>query len=83
MINLPDLRGVFVRGQDNSKGYHAGRALGTYQQDTYVSHSHAIYDSGSISLSGTSTRSSNGNHIHTTSLAAASYLDLLHLGVGL
>ena len=31
---------------------------------------HGIYDSGSISLSGTSTTSSNGNHIHTTSLAA-------------
>ena len=35
-----------------------------------MSHSHTIYDSGSISLSGTTTTSSNGNHIHTTSLAA-------------
>ena len=35
-----------------------------------MSHSHAIYDSGSISLSGTTTTSSNGSHIHTTSLAA-------------
>ena len=63
MINLPDLRGVFVRGQDNSKGYDTGRALGSYQQDAYASHSHTIYDSGSISLSGTTTTSSNGNHI--------------------
>ena len=42
MTNIPDLRGVFVRGQDNSKGYDTGRALGSYQQDAYVSHSHTI-----------------------------------------
>ena len=31
MTNLPDLRGVFVRRQDNRKGCDTGRALGSYQ----------------------------------------------------
>ena len=28
---LPDLRGVFIRGNDNGRGLDAGRALGSYQ----------------------------------------------------
>lgn len=30
---LPDLRGVFIRGNDNGRGLDAGRALGSYQDD--------------------------------------------------
>src|SRR5690606_21375918 len=38
MENVPDLRGAFVRGLDNGKGYDVGRAFGSYQQDTYANH---------------------------------------------
>lgn len=31
--NLPDLRGTFIRGWDNGKGYDSGRGLLTYQGD--------------------------------------------------
>lgn len=29
---LPDMRGVFIRGYDHSKGYDPGRSLGSYQE---------------------------------------------------
>ena len=70
MTNVPDLRGVFVRGLDNNKGYDTGRSLGTYQTDTYASHSHTIQSSGSMSLSGTATTSTSGVHQHRTALGA-------------
>lgn len=41
-FNLPDLRGEFIRGFDDSRGVDAGRALGTYQADSLKSHTHGI-----------------------------------------
>lgn len=41
-FNLPDLRGVFLRGLDDGKGYDTGRAIGTYQADDLKSHSHYL-----------------------------------------
>ena len=40
--NLPDLRGVFIRGWDNGKGYDTGRGILTYQADELKSHTHSI-----------------------------------------
>lgn len=40
-FNLPDLRGEFVRGWDDSRGVDAGRALGTHQMDALQDHVHA------------------------------------------
>lgn len=45
-FNLPDLRGVFLRGLDSNKGYDASRAFGSYQADNYPSHTHPITDPG-------------------------------------
>lgn len=45
-FNLPDLRGVFLRGLDSNKGYDASRTFGSYQADGYPSHSHTITDPG-------------------------------------
>jgi microcystin-dependent protein len=47
-FNLPDGRGVFVRGLDSSRGLDPGRVLGTYQADSYAAHTHAnsLYDPG-------------------------------------
>ena len=57
MSNVPDLRGSFVRGLDNGKGYDSGRTLGSYQADTFQSHSHTMNNAGS--------------HNHMTPVAAA------------
>lgn len=40
-FNVPDARGVFLRGLDESRGLDASRALGTYQDDDVASHSHS------------------------------------------
>ncbi|BAG41644.1 phage tail collar domain protein [Ralstonia phage phiRSL1] len=45
-FNLPDLRGVFVRGWDNGRGQDPGRVFGTYQGDAFRSHNHAVSDPG-------------------------------------
>lgn len=41
-FNLPDLRGEFVRGWDNSKGTDSGRAFGSFQDEAFKAHKHAI-----------------------------------------
>jgi len=39
-FNLPDLRGEFIRGFDDSRGIDIGRALGSYQVDKFKNHDH-------------------------------------------
>lgn len=39
---LPDLRGEFIRGWDNSRGVDSGRSFGTFQADELKSHTHSI-----------------------------------------
>lgn len=41
-FNLPDLRGEFIRGWDDSRGIDAGRALGVWQADSLKSHTHTV-----------------------------------------
>ena len=41
-FNLPDDRGVFLRGRDASKGYDTNRAFGTAQNDDFKIHTHGI-----------------------------------------
>lgn len=49
-FNVPDLRGMFLRGTGtNATGSStgaAGPAVGTYAADTYLNHSHAVTDPG-------------------------------------
>lgn len=52
-FNVPDMRGEFLRGWDDSRGVDPGRQLGTAQGDQNKSHSH----SGSTD--------SGGGHSHT------------------
>lgn len=37
---VPDFRGVFLRGLDESKGYDTSRTMGSEQADAFVSHTH-------------------------------------------
>lgn len=41
-FTLPDLRGEFLRGLDDSRGIDSGRSLGTAQSDAYQGHYHSI-----------------------------------------
>lgn len=39
-FNIPDLRGVFIRGWDNGRGVDTGRTFGTAQDDSIPDHTH-------------------------------------------
>ena len=41
-FNVPDLRGSFIRGHDDGRGFDSGRAFGNYQADEFASHDHSI-----------------------------------------
>ncbi len=45
-FNIPDLRGLFVRGKDNGRGLDPNRLLGSYQDSDNKSHAHGVYDPG-------------------------------------
>ncbi|MNR88483.1 Phage Tail Collar Domain protein [compost metagenome] len=61
-FNLPDLRGMFVRGWALG-GYPTdpGRVLGSYQPDDFLSHNHPLTDAGH---SHTGSTNSAGSHFH-------------------
>lgn len=41
-FNVPDLRGEFVRGLDDSRGVDSGRVLGSAQVDDFKAHAHPV-----------------------------------------
>lgn len=41
-FNVPDLRGEFVRGWDDSRGVDSGRSFGSSQSDANKQHNHAV-----------------------------------------
>lgn len=43
-FNVPDLRGEFVRGLDDSRGVDSGRVLGSTQGDAFKAHNHASFN---------------------------------------
>ena len=40
-FNVPDLRGEFIRGWDDSRGVDSGRSFGSFQADEFKSHTHS------------------------------------------
>ena len=48
-FNLPDLRGEFVRGWDNSRGIDSSRTFGSFQDEAFKSHNHTYTRSQSPS----------------------------------
>ena len=65
-FNVPDFRGVFLRGLDNSRGLDPSRALGTLQSSQNLSHTHT----GTVDAAGTHTHTASsdgqGQHNHST-----------------
>lgn len=45
-FNVPELRGEFMRGLDDSRGVDTGRALGSAQSGQNASHTHGVTDPG-------------------------------------
>jgi microcystin-dependent protein len=60
---LPDLRGEFLRGWDDSRGIDVGRSFGTSQTANIASHTHSASDSGHSHVASTSVDS----HSHSAS----------------
>jgi microcystin-dependent protein len=63
---LPDLRGVFLRGNDSGRGVDPGRTPGTYQESANRSHTHTgvAHPDGAHTHPGSST-SLDGRHRHS------------------
>ncbi len=80
-FNLPDLRGVFIRGWDTDNRFDLERKFGSYQDDQMQSHIHK--DSGH---SHSSSVSSNGSHSHSSNVSPKIYEEdstsLLNKGYG-
>lgn len=52
-FNLPDLRGEFLRGWDDSRGVDSGRTFGSSQTDDLKSHTHTtLANSGQLGTGG-------------------------------
>lgn len=65
-FNIPDARGVFLRGLDNGRGLDPSRALGTFQSSANLSHTHTgstSSDSHNHTVTGTAT--AVADHVHT------------------
>ena len=56
-FQLPDLRGEFIRGLDNSRGVDTGRGLGSAQADQFQNHEHPM-----TSIDGTFVYGTQQNH---------------------
>ena len=50
-FNVPDLRGEFVRGWDDSRGVDSGRSFGSSQSDANKQHNHTATSTSTISPS--------------------------------
>ena len=73
-FNLPDLRGQFVRGWDNSAGVDSGRSFASSQSDQNKSHNHSITDSGHFHYafrSGNQGERQHSSNLNTTNFAAS------------
>lgn len=51
-FNVPDLRGEFPRGWDDSRGIDSGRAFGSAQTDEFEAHYHLMQSSGGSQING-------------------------------
>ena len=73
-FNLPDLRGEFVRGLDNSRGVDSGRTLGSFQDHQIESHTHTgtSGDAGSDPTKEGGGRRNSDDGVYTTGATGGS-----------
>lgn len=62
-FRIPDTRGIFIRGLDESRGLDASRAIGTFQDQANAPHVHGVNDP--------SHTHTDGGHQHSGATAAA------------
>lgn len=63
-FNLPDCRGMFIRGWDAGRGQDAGRIFGTAQGSQNLSHSHVGASSTSLNHTHGGSTSTDPGHSH-------------------
>lgn len=73
-FNLPDLRGEFIRGWDDSRGVDGGRTLGSQQSGAIERHSHSGSSASAGGHSHTGSAQQAGDHNHSaTSVSAGAH----------
>tara|TARA_B100001093_G_scaffold175586_2_gene168343 strand:+ start:14902 stop:15705 length:804 start_codon:yes stop_codon:yes gene_type:complete len=70
-FNVPDLRGEFMRGWDDSRGIDSGRSFGSAQADELKSHTHPIVGRTSITAASANVGGVGGTTISTSSASGA------------
>jgi phage-related tail fiber protein len=58
-FNLPDLRGEFIRGWDDSRGVDSGRTFGSSQTDAITNHTHNVRSEGESGGDGSNLRTTD------------------------
>lgn len=49
-FNVPDLRGEFIRGWDDSRGVDSGRSFGSFQDHQFQNHLHGVCNTASDNI---------------------------------
>lgn len=70
-FNLPDMRNRSARGWDNGRGVDSGRALGSFQAGTVLSHDHTASTNTTGAHTHTAATSAGGVHSHSASTNSA------------
>lgn len=68
-FNLPELRGEFVRGWDDSRGIDAARVFGSAQASDVEAHTHALNGGTGVSPYGNVGGTSGGGHLSPAAAA--------------
>jgi len=63
-FNVPELRGEFVRGWDDSRGVDSSRSIGSFQADEFKSHTHTF--AGSVASGGSGSSNRDGSRATKT-----------------
>jgi microcystin-dependent protein len=79
-FKIPDLRGEFPRGWDDSRGVDSGRSFGTAQTQDYQSHAHSGTTLGGGSHNHTGSTTGAGAHAHNLSGGNVSGSSVVSIG---